>query len=186
MSEFFPRAAAVAAALLVLSSNAARAQAPAPAVPADVAAILHEHLGKWRSEGTITINGVTQSAKASWECSAAVDGPGVICTWTHEWPGGVTDRAVDLFGYDAAQNAMGGTRVTDRGIVTRSTTAIEGNRMIARWEAVQDGKPLVGFNEILVTPGGDWSQHMAVDVGGQRVTEMKMTHHRLSGPGASR
>jgi hypothetical protein len=174
-----------AAAVLVLASGA-HAQPPAPTIPADVAAILHEHLGKWRTEGTMTINGVTQSAKATWECVAAVDGAGVICTWTHEWPGGVMDRAVDIFGYDAAQNAMGGTRVTDRGIVTRSTTMIEGNRMIARWEAVQEGKPLVGFNEILVTPGGDWTQHMAVDVGGQRVTEMKMTHHRLSGPEPSR
>jgi hypothetical protein len=162
------------------------AQAPGPAVPAAVAAILHEHLGTWRSEGTITSNGATVEAKASWECVAAVGGAGVICTWTHEWPGGITDRAVDVFGYDAAEDALGGTRVTDRGIVTRSTTRIEGNRMIARWEAVQDGKPVAGFNEIVVTPGGDWIQHMTIDVGGERATEMRMTHHRLSGPSGTR
>lgn len=185
MSESVSRATAFAAALLAFA-NAAHAQPPAPTIPADIAAILREHLGKWRSEGTITIGGATASAKATWECVAAVGGAGVVCTWTHEWPGGVTDRAVDIFGYDAAQNALGGQRVTDRGIVTRSTTMIEGNRMIARWEAIQDGKPLIGFNEILVTPGGDWTQHMAVDVGGERVTEMKMTHYRLSRPGLAR
>lgn len=142
--------------------------------------MLAEHIGRWRAEGTFEIAGVSQVANADWECVAAVGGVGVVCTWHHEWADGRRDQALDIIGYDPAANALTSTRITDRGIVNpRVLLSVRGNTMISTWQGEQEGKPLRGSNEIVVTPGGGWTQHMTVDVGGQRVTEMKMTHRRL-------
>jgi hypothetical protein len=172
------KAAVMAMALMAISF--AQAQGPPANVPPEVVAMLKEHLGKWRSEGTFSIGGVSQTAKATWECAAAVGGVGVVCTWHHEWADGRTDQALDILGYDPVANAITSTRITDRGFVNPPTTLeVRGNTMISTWAGEQGGKPLRGSNEIVVTPGGNWTQHMTVDVGGQRTTEMKMTHYRV-------
>jgi hypothetical protein len=154
---------------------------PAPEVPADIAAALAEHLGKWRSEGTLVVNGVTVAAAATWECTAAVGGIGLICTWLHEWGGGASDRAVDLVGYDPASGTLLFTRVTDRGVASAGSVTVSGLTLVRRWEGTQDGKPLVGRNEVHMAPGdgGDWTQRMTVEVGGETVTDMRITHHRV-------
>ena len=163
-----------------VASGSARAQGPPVSVPQEIVAMLKEHLGRWRSEGTFSIGGVSQPAKATWECVAAVGGVGVLCTWHHEWADGRTDQALDIFGYDPVANAITGTRITDRGLVNPPTLIqVRGNTMISTWAGEQGGKPLRGSNEIVVTPGGNWTQHMTVDVGGQLITEMKMTHYRV-------
>lgn len=158
----------------------AHAQSPPANVPQEMVAMLKEHIGRWRSEGTFSIGGVSQIAKATWECVAAVGGVGVSCTWRHEWADGRTDQALDIIGYDPMANALTSTRITDRGFVNPPTILIvRGNTMISTWQGEQEGKPLRGSNEIVVTPGGNWTQHMTVDVGSQRITEMKMTHYRV-------
>lgn len=142
--------------------------------------MLKEHLGRWRSEGTFVIGGVSQPAKATWECAAAVKGIGVVCTWHHEWADGRADDAKEIIGYDPAIGALRTTRVTDRGIVTTTTLTVRDNTMVDTWQSTQDGKPLVGSNRIVVVPGGNWTQHMSVDLDGQRVTQMDVTHYRVA------
>jgi hypothetical protein len=159
---------------------AAHAQPPPADVPVEIAAMLKEHLGRWRAEGTFSINGVSQTANANWECVPAVGGVGVVCTWHHEWADGRRDQALDIIGYDTAAKALTSTRITDRGFVNPpNTLAVRGNTMLGTWQGEQGGKPLRGSNEIVITPGGNWTQHMTIDVGGERTAEMKMTHTRL-------
>jgi hypothetical protein len=168
------------ASALATAGAAARAQPPpAPPIPAQIAAMLKAHLGKRRAEGTITANGQTQPAAATWECVAAVGGIGLVCTWMHEWPGGVRDRAVEIIGYDAATSSLRSARVTDRGIVTTTTVLVQGNTMTVPLEGTQNGVPYTGLNVVSVAPGGDWTQQLTIDSGGQRVYEMKITHRRV-------
>jgi hypothetical protein len=154
---------------------------PLPEVPADIVAVLAQHLGKWRSDATLVTNGVTVTGTATWECVAAVAGIGLICTWLHEWPGGASDRAVDLVGYDPAGGTLLFTRVTDRGVASAGPVTVSGDTLVRRWEGTQDGKPLAGRNEIRMVPGdgGDWTQRLTVTVDGEIVTEMHITHHRV-------
>lgn len=155
--------------------------APAPEVPANIAAVLAQHLGRWRSEATLVVNGTTVTGTATWECVAAVGGIGLICTWLHEWSGGANDRAVDLVGYDPASGTLLFTRVTDRGIASAGPVTVSGDTLIRRWEGTQDGKPLVGRNDVHMAPGngGDWTQRFSVEIGGEIVTEMRVTHYRV-------
>lgn len=152
-----------------------------PEVPRDIAAALERHLGKWRSDVTLVTNGLTTNGTANWECAAAVGGIGLVCTWLHEWAGGLRDRAVDLIGYDPASGALMATRVTDRGIASSGRIAVRGDTLVRRWEGTQDDKPLVGLNEVYMTPGdgGDWTQRVSVRVDGETVMEMRITHHRV-------
>lgn len=170
----------VVAALAAL--GAAAQPPPAPEVPAEFAAAMAKHLGKWRTASSIVANGVSSPAgTATWECVAAIGGVGVLCTWLHEWPNGTTDRAVDLIGYDAASNTLTFTRVTDRGNAGVVQVAVVGDTLVRRWEDTLDGKRLTGLNEVFMTPsdGADWTQHVTVDVAGQRVMDMRMEHHRM-------
>ncbi len=170
----------VVTALAFVAIAYAHAQSPPVNVPQEMAAMLKEHIGRWRSEGTFSIAGVSQIAKATWECLPAVGGVGVACTWHHEWADGRTDQALDIIGYDPIANALTSTRITDRGFVNPpAILTVRGNAMISTWQGEQEGKPLRGSNEIVVTPGGNWTQHMTVDVGGQRTTEMTMMHYRV-------
>ncbi len=56
-----------------------------------------------------------------------------------------------------------------------------GDKLVRKWDGTQDGNPLVGLNEVFMTPGGggDWTQRMTVDVDGKRVTDMTIIHHRV-------
>jgi hypothetical protein len=170
----------VALVVTSLATGFAHAQESPANVRQEVVSMLKEHLGRWRSEGSFSIGGVSQPAKATWECVAAVVGVGVACTWHHEWADGRTDQALDIICYDPVANAITSTRITDRGLVNPpALIQVRGNTMISTWDGKQEGKPLRGSNQIVVTPGGNWTQLMTVDVGGQRTTEMKMTHYRL-------
>lgn len=166
----------------LIAAGAIAQPPPAPEVPAEFAAAMAKHLGRWRTESSIVTNGSSAPAgTASWECVAAVGGVGVICTWLHEWPGGTTDRAVDLIGYDAASRTLTFTRVTDRGNAGVVQVAVAGDTLVRRWEDTLDGKPLTGLNEIFMTAsdGADWTQRVTVDVAGERVMDMRMEHHRV-------
>lgn len=129
---------AVVLSVSLFSLGSAHAQTPPADVPREIAAMLKEHLGRWRSEGTFSMNGVSQPAKATWECVAAVGGVGVVCTWIHEWADGRTDKALDVLGYDPVANAITGTRITDRGVVNPPTLLqVRGNTMISTWTGEQ-------------------------------------------------
>jgi hypothetical protein len=130
---------------------------------------------------TVTNAGASPVGAATWECEAAVGGAGFMCTWLHEWPGGTTDRAIDLVGYDPASGKLIFTRVTDRGIASVNHVEVVGSTLVSAWEGTQDGKPLVGRNEVFMTPsdGADWTQRMTIDVDGNRVTELRIAHHRV-------
>lgn len=170
----------VAAALAAVGASAQ--PPPAPDVPAEIAAALAKHLGKWRAEQFTVTNGTRAPAgSATWECVAAVGGIGILCTWLHEWPGGTTDRAVDLVGYDSASGSLSFTRVTDRGNAEVVRVTVVGDTLVRRWEDTVDGKPLVGSNEVFMTPsdGADWTQRATVDIAGERVMDLRIEHHRI-------
>jgi hypothetical protein len=171
-------------ALLVLavipSLVAAQSPPPPPAMPAEIAAALKQHEGKWRTEARIVAGDKTFDATATWDCQPAAGGSGLVCNWAHFWPGGVWDRAIEVVGYDpAAKDALTFSRVTDKGIASTVTVTVRGNTLIRRWEGTQEGKPLVGINEVRMTADGPWTQKTTVDVAGKRVSEMQMTHRRV-------
>lgn len=173
---------ALAAAALALTgpvSDAAEPSASAQEVPAEIVAMLKEHLGKWRTEGQWISNGDAKPTKATWECKAAVGGIGNVCTWNHEWADRPPDAALEIMGYDPKLKTMSITRVTDTGLTNTAKPSVHGKTMTVRWESTQDGKRSVGFNEVIVKAPGEWIQRMTIDMEGKRVTEMNVTHHRV-------
>lgn len=171
--------AAAVLGLAAVGSVAAESPPPAPQVPAEIIAMLEEHLGQWRTEGQITAEGKTQSANATWECKAAVGGIGNVCTWKHQWPDGSTDSALEIMGYDPALQTMTITRVDDKGLIGTVEVTVRGKTMIVHRELKKDGKTTVISNEIVVKSPGEWVQHATTDVDGKRVGEMNNKHHRV-------
>ena len=167
------------AALSFAISGAHAAPPAAPEIPAEVLAVFARHVGAWKTEGTLMTNGTSQPARASWDCQRAAGGVGVVCSWTHEWPDGRQDKAIELIGYDAARATLTYARLTDQGVIRLVTPEIRGDTLYYRWETARDGKPLVGVNEVVMRKVGDWTQRMTIDVDGKRETEMRLTHHRV-------
>jgi hypothetical protein len=179
MNALNGKIAMAAFALATVGTCAAVSPALAPEVPPEIAAMLKEHLGKWRTEGQWISHGKAQPTKASWQCKAAVDGIGNVCTWNHEWADRAPDSALEIMGYDRDRKTLSITRVTDGGFIHTVAPTVRGNTMTVRWESVEDGKTSVGVNEIVVKAPGDWVQHMTIEVDGERTTEMNVTHHRV-------
>lgn len=179
MNVFGWKLAVAAFSLAAVGNAAAESPAPASAMPAEIAAMLKEHLGKWRTEGQWISLGKAQPTAATWECKAAVNGVGNVCTWHHEWADRPADSALEIMGYDPDRKTLSITRVTDSGLIHTATTTVRGNTMTGRWESAKDGKTSIGLNEIVVKAPGEWIQHMTIDVDGKRVTEMNVTHHRV-------
>lgn len=174
------KAAVAALVLAAANSDAAKPQAPVPEVPAEVLAMLKEHRGVWRTEGEWIADGKSQPTKATWECNAAVDGVGNVCIWRHQWADRPADAALEIMGYDPNLKTLSITRVTDLGVVHTATPTVRGNTMVYRWQSAKDGKTSIGSNEIVVKSSGEWVQHMTIEVDGKSVTEMNVTHHRVS------
>lgn len=168
----------VVLALAAVGDGRAESDAPAPDVPAEIIAMLQEHRGRWRTEGQWISHGKAKPVVAAWECKAAVDGIGNVCTWHHEWADRPADVALEVMGYDPELVMLSISRVTDRGLIGTVTVRVRGNTMTRRWESIRDGKKSVGRNEIVVKAPGEWVQQMTVEVDGERVTEMNVTHRR--------
>jgi hypothetical protein len=170
----------IAATALVGATHAADPPAP-PAVPAEIAAMLLEHRGEWRSEGGIIEGEKRTPVKASWECKAAVNGVGNVCTWYHEWTDRPHDSALDVMGYDPRLKVLKIQRVNDTGIMgPGAEVTVRGNTMtVVRESTSEDGKRRVMRNEIVVTKPGEWNQHITFDQDGERVREWTMTQRRV-------
>jgi hypothetical protein len=174
----------IAAVALMPMTHAADTPPPpatAPAIPADVVAMLVEHRGEWRTEGWIVEGEKKTPVKASWECRAAVNGVGNVCTWNHEWVDRPHDAAVDIMGYDPNAKVLRMQRVNDTGIMgAGAKVTVRGNTMtVVRESKSDDGKPRVMRNEIVVTKPGEWSQNITFDQDGKRVREWTMTQRRV-------
>lgn len=169
----------IAAALFASIGSVQGAPGAPVSIPAELDAILAQHVGKWRSEGTVVTGGVSMPAKATWDCERAVGGAGVVCSWEHEWSDGRKDKALELIGYDPMSGKLTWARVTDHGLIRITANDVRGNMIYTRWESTQDGKALVGVNEVFVNPGADWTQKMTILVDGKPTTEMNLTHHRV-------
>jgi hypothetical protein len=170
---------AAALGLAALGSDAAEPPPPPPQVPAEIVAMLREHLGQWRTEGEIISDGEAKRATATWECKAAVNGLGNVCTWKHEWADGSTDAALEIMGYDPVLKTMSITRVTDKGVIGTVAVTVRGNTMTVRKESKAEGRSTVVLNEVIVKSPGEWVQHATTDVDGKRVGEMNNKHHRV-------
>jgi hypothetical protein len=169
----------LAATVLVSPVFAADPPAP-PEIPPEITAMLLEHRGEWRSEGWMIEGDKRTPVKASWECKAAVNGIGNVCTWNHEWVDRPHDSALEIMGYDPALKVMKITRVTDKGIVNEPANVnVSGFTMTVDRQVTRDGKTGVIHNEIVVTKPGEWTQHLTVDVDGKRFREMNLTQRRV-------
>jgi hypothetical protein len=157
-----------------------------PAIPADITAMLLEHRGEWRTEGWIIEGDKRTPVKSRWECRAAVNGIGNVCTWYHEWVDRPHDSALQIMGYDPSLKVLRMQRVTDAGITGQGTeVTVRGNTMsVVRESTTEDGKPRVMRNEIVVTKPGEWDQRITFDEDGKRVREWRMTQRRVA-PGES-
>lgn len=166
---------------LTTASHAAETPA-SPQIPADVVAMLLEHRGQWRAEGWDIEAEKRTPVKAGWECKAAVNGVGNICTWDHEWVDRPHDSAVDIMGYDPKLNVLRMQRVTDRGVLGEGAeVTVRGNTMsVQRESSSEDGKPRVMRNKIVVTRPGEWDQHITFDEDGKRVREWRLTQRRVA------
>jgi len=169
-----------AAAALASAAHAADPPAP-PAIPAEITAMLLEHRGEWRTEGWIIEGEKRTPVKASWECKAAVNGVGNVCTWYHEWVDRPHDMALDIMGYDPRLKVLSISRITDTGVVNEPVAVtVRGNSMIVDRQITKDGKPAVLHNNIVVTKPGEWSQHITIEVDGKQVREINLTQRRVA------
>lgn len=168
------------AAAFVSITHAADPPAP-PAVPPEIAAMLLEHRGEWRSDGWIIDGEKRTPVKAGWECKAAVNGVGNVCTWNHEWVDRPHDAALEIMGYDPRLKVLSISRVLDTGIVNEpAAVTVRGNTMTVLRESTEDGKARVMRNEIVVTKPGEWSQHIAIVVDGKQVREITLNQRRVT------
>jgi hypothetical protein len=153
-----------------------------PAIPAEITAMLLEHRGAWRTEGWIIEGEKRTPLKSRWECKAAVNGIGNVCTWYHEWVDQPHDTALQIMGYDPTLKVLRMQRVTDSGISGQGAeVTVRGNTMTVVRESRSDaGKPRMMRNEIVVTKPGEWDQRITFDEDGKRVREWRMTQRRLS------
>lgn len=168
-----------AATALVSATYAADTPAP-PSVPVEITAMLLEHRGEWRTDGWIIEGENKTPVKASWECKAAVNGLGNVCTWYHEWVDRPHDSALEIMGYDPLLKVLKIQRVTDTGIMGQpAEVTVSGNTMTVVRQFTEDGKAGKMHNKIVVTRPGEWSQQIAVDVDGKRKREMNFTQRRV-------
>jgi hypothetical protein len=163
------------------ASHAAEALA-SPLIPADVAAMLLEHRGQWRTEGWDIQGEKRTPIQASWECKAAVNGVGNLCTWNHEWTDRPHDSALDVMGYDPKLKVLRIQRVFDTGVMgPGAAVTVRGNTMtVLRESTSEDGKARVMRNEIVVTKPGEWDQRITFDQDGKRVREWRLTQRRIA------
>jgi hypothetical protein len=149
-------------------------------IPADIVAMLEEHRGKWRSDGWIIDGEKRTPIKGSWECRAAVNGPGNVCTWNHEWVDRPHDSALEIMGYDPLLRVLSITRVTDTGVVNETAAVtVSGNTMTVERQSTENGKLRVMRNKIVVTKPGEWLQRVTIDVDGKRAREITLTQRRV-------
>ena len=170
-------------AAVALAGASQAADTPAsPLIPADVTAMLLEHRGQWRAEGWDIEGEKRTPIKASWECKAAVNGVGNLCTWNHEWVDRPHDSALDIMGYDPKLKVLRMQRVNDTGIMgPGAAVTVRGNTMtMVRESTSPEGKPRVMRNEIVVTKPGEWDQRITFDEAGKRVREWRLTQRRVA------
>lgn len=168
--------------LLALGAIAAapRAAEPAPEIPADVVTWLEWQRGSWRSEGVIVKGEERTPANATWECHAAVNGIGNVCTWNHEWTDRPPDSALEIIGYDPRLKMLSLSRVTNTGSLGEPVNvAVQGNRVRAERQFTENGKPAVMRNEVVAKSRDERSQRMSVEVEGKVVREFIITHRRV-------
>jgi hypothetical protein len=168
-------------ALLAVSAMIAAAHAaePAPEIPADVVTWLEWQRGSWRSEGVIIKGEERTVANATWECHAAVNGVGNVCTWNHEWTDRPPDSALEIIGYDPRVKMLSLSRVSDQGILGEAVTvAVRGNVVRAERPMTENGKPAIMRNEVVARSRDERSQRMSVEVDGKVVREFIITHRR--------
>jgi hypothetical protein len=159
---------------------AAGAAEPAPGIPADVVTWLEWQRGSWRSEGVIIKGEERTAAYTTWECHAAVNGIGNVCTWNHEWTDRPPDSALEIVGYDPRLKMLSLSRVSDQGILGESVTvAVQGNTVRAERPMTENGKPAVMRNEVVAKSPDERSQRMTVEVEGKVVREFIITHLRV-------
>jgi hypothetical protein len=172
-----PRCALLLAGALMAASYASE---PDSVIPADVVAWLEGQRGTWRSEGLIIEGEKRTKAYATWECKAAVNGIGNVCTWHHEWTDRPPDSALEISGYDPRLKMLSITRVNDNGIMNEAVSVnVKGNTVSAQRQWTEDGKPAVMRNEVVVKSADERSQRMTVRVDGKIVREFIITHRRV-------
>jgi hypothetical protein len=142
--------------------------------------MLQEHRGEWRTDGWIIDGDKRTPVKASWECKAAVNGIGNVCTWYHEWVDRPHDSALDIMGYDPRLKVLSITRVMDTGVMQEPVAVtVRGNTMHVERQFTENGKARVMTNDIVVTKPGEWAQHVTIDEDGKRVREINLNQRRI-------
>jgi hypothetical protein len=157
-----------------------RAAVPDTEVPAEIVDWLEGQRGTWRSEGVIVKGEERTKAFATWECVAAVNGIGNVCTWHHEWTNRPADSALDIIGYDPRKKMLSIARVSDTGLLEEPvTTLVRGNTVSAARQMSENGKPAVMHNEIVAKSRDERAQRMWVEVDGKVVREFIIAHRRV-------
>jgi hypothetical protein len=153
---------------------------PADEIPADVVAWLEGQRGTWRSEGLIIQGDKRTKLHATWECRAAVNGIGNVCTWNHEWTDRPHDSALEISGYDPRLKMLSISRVADSGIMTESVNVnVKGKAVIAERQIIENGKPAVLHNEVVAKSRDERSQRIWVESEGRTVREIIISHRRV-------
>ena len=162
------------------AAGAAGAQQSPTAIPAPIATMLKEHVGRWRATGELVADGRTLAFSGTRECEAFQHGAGVLCRWhdTHS-PDGQAHEYIEILGFDADTGLLRSARVGENGLLSTVTLEVHGTTMVARWESGTGAQTTVGRNEITVTPGNGWLQHFTLETGGRRTMEMNIRHERI-------
>lgn len=164
----------------LLGADVGLAQQAPPAIPPEIAAILKEHIGRFRSVMEIRVDGQTLTFETTRECEAVGGGAGVLCRWHDDQsPAGPAREDLEILGYDPEAGLLRSARITAPGMLTTGTLAVAGNVMTVTSQFTANGAT-VKFNQIMVVPGGGWTQRFTADMGGGRIAEGTTRHERLA------
>jgi hypothetical protein len=165
---------------LLAAAFGAAAAADKPEMPAAVASMVQEHLGSWQTSGFVVEGDRKTSIKAQWSCERAAGGPGLLCTWHHEWADGSKDTNLEFIGYDDETGRLTLSRLREDGTVSLVFVDTDGRSMTRTWEFDEGGRKAQARNHIVVRESGWWEQHVTISVDGKLIREMRLTQRRVA------
>ena len=166
--------------VILLAAFASQVVGAPPPIPGNILGMLKEHLGSWETSGYTRDEKGTTPVKATWSCRGVSGGPGLLCTWHHEWMDRPPDVEEEIIGFDRESGKLRFTRVHPDGSVQSILVDATGKSMDRRWEFQRDGQTAVGNNHIDVVAPGHWEQRMTIEVGGKQTWEMVLTQRRVT------
>ncbi|MBC8025130.1 MAG: hypothetical protein H7Y89_03995 [Steroidobacteraceae bacterium] len=168
---------ALFAALSLLGAPAGAA--PPGELPPEIAAMLKEYVGEWKTTGWYSSAGKKEVMTWRWNCRNQ-NGLGLACVWHYDWPDRPTNTEDELVGFDLQTGKLHFARLREDGSLQTALAEVNGKSLTRRWEWQEDGKAASGHIHIDTRVSGRWEQRITIKIDGKVVREGELTHTRVA------